>query len=164
MQTDINPLGMQNTKRTMTFPSVMESIHIAENLVDAVCAEFHVKEDYYGEILISMTEAVNNAIVHGNKLDSSKNVTLTFEITTENSMRFTIEDEGPGFDYSNLPDPTAPENIEKPHGRGVFLMRNLADKCSFEDGGRVVILDFEVLENEPAAQVIFSPDMNPDFA
>ncbi|MEN9346926.1 MAG: hypothetical protein RLZZ77_437 [Bacteroidota bacterium] len=151
MQTDINPLGMQNTKRTMTFPSVMESIHIAENLVDAVCAEFHVKEDYYGEILISMTEAVNNAIVHGNKLDSSKNVTLTFEITTENSMRFTIEDEGPGFDYSNLPDPTAPENIEKPHGRGVFLMRNLADKCSFEDGGRVVILDFEVLENEPAA-------------
>ena len=151
MQTDINPLGMQNTKRTMTFPSVMESIHIAENLVDAVCAEFHVKEDYYGEILISMTEAVNNAIVHGNKLDSSKNVTLTFEITTENSMRFTIEDEGPGFDYSNLPDTTDPENIEKPHGRGVFLMRNLADKCSFEDGGRIVILDFEVLENEPAA-------------
>lgn len=137
-------------KKTITFSSVIENIHVAENLVDEVCAEFQVKEDYYGEILISMTEAVNNAIVHGNKMDTSKSVTITFEIPDEKSMRFTIEDEGPGFDYSNLPDPTAPENIEKPHGRGVFLMRHLADRCSFEDGGRVVILDFDVLENQPA--------------
>ena len=48
----------------------------------------------------------------------------------------------PGFDYENLPDPTAPENIEKPHGRGVFLMRHLADDCAFEDAGRVVELTF----------------------
>jgi serine/threonine-protein kinase RsbW len=96
-----------------------------------------------------MTEAVNNAIVHGNKMDPSKSVTLHFTVS-ENNLRFTIEDEGPGFDYDNLPDPTAPENIEKPHGRGVFLMKKLADHCSFEDNGRVVILDFAVLENSPA--------------
>jgi serine/threonine-protein kinase RsbW len=137
---------MAAVKRTLQFPSVLENIHIAERLIDEVCAEFHVKEDYYGELLIAMTEAVNNAIVHGNKLDPSKQVTLTFDIVNETNMRFIIEDEGPGFDYNNLPDPTAPENIEKPNGRGVFLMRQLADACSFDDGGRVVTLDFAVLE------------------
>jgi serine/threonine-protein kinase RsbW len=82
-------------------------------------------------------------------MDSSKSVTVHFTVA-ENNLRFTIEDEGPGFDYDNLPEPTAPENIEKPHGRGVFLMKKLADHCAFEDNGRVVILDFAVLEKTPA--------------
>ncbi|MFN9968438.1 MAG: ATP-binding protein, partial [Phycisphaerae bacterium] len=116
------------------------NIHLAEKLVDDVCAELGVNENYYGEILISLTEAVNNAIVHGNKLDSARQVTVRFDLAGEKRLRFTIEDEGAGFDYDNLPDPTAPENIEKPHGRGVFLMRNLADSCQFEDHGRIVIL------------------------
>lgn len=141
---------MASAKRTLQFPSVLENIHIAERLVDEVCAEFHVKEDYYGELLIALTEAVNNAIVHGNKLDASKQVRLTFDLLNDTTMRFTIEDEGPGFDYSNLPDPTAPENIEKPHGRGVFLMRQLSDDCNFEDGGRIVHMDFAVLEKQTA--------------
>lgn len=140
---------MASAERTLQFPSILENIHIAEQLIDDVCAEFHVKEDYYGELLIAMTEAVNNAIVHGNKLDSSKNVRIHFTVSDHN-LRFTIEDEGPGFDYDNLPDPTAPENIEKPHGRGVFLMKKLADDCRFEDSGRVVILDFAVLEKTVA--------------
>lgn len=67
---------MASVNRTLQFPSVLENIHIAEQLIDDVCAEFHVKEDYYGELLIAMTEAVNNAIVHGNKMDPSKSVTL----------------------------------------------------------------------------------------
>jgi serine/threonine-protein kinase RsbW len=137
---------MASANRTLQFPSVLENIHIAEQLIDDVCAEFHVKEDYYGELLIAMTEAVNNAIVHGNKLDPAKQVQIHFSVTESNTIRFVIEDEGPGFDYDNLPDPTAPENIEKPHGRGVFLMKKLADACSFEDNGRIVILDFSVLE------------------
>jgi serine/threonine-protein kinase RsbW len=141
---------MASGKRILQFSSVLENIHQAEKLIDEVVAEYNVKEDYYGELLIAMTEAVNNAIVHGNKLDASKNVTITFDVPDDKNLRFTIEDEGPGFDYDNLPDPTAPENIEKPHGRGVFLMRQLADDCAFEDNGRVVILSFEVLENQPA--------------
>lgn len=141
---------MASAKRTIKFPSVLENIHLAEKLVDDVVAEYHVREDYYGELLIAMTEAVNNAIVHGNKLDPSRQVTITFDILEDKKMRFVIEDEGPGFDYNNLPDPTAPENIEKPHGRGVFLMRKLADNCEFLDDGRVVIMDFAVLEQEPA--------------
>ena len=141
---------MAAAQRAFQFPSVVENVTMVERLVDDVCAEYHVKEDYYGELLIAMTEAVNNAIVHGNKLDASKQVKVNFDIVDDKVMRFTVEDEGPGFDYDHLPDPTAPENIEKPHGRGVFLMRNLADKCEFSDGGRVVVLDFEVLEAQPA--------------
>lgn len=140
---------MASAKRTLKFPSILENIHLAERLIDDVYAEYHVKEDFYGELLIAMTEAVNNAIVHGNKLDASKQVTLTFDVVDDKLMRFTVEDEGPGFDYDNLPDPTAPENIEKPHGRGVFLMRKLADGCEFQDNGRIVILDFAVLEQQP---------------
>jgi serine/threonine-protein kinase RsbW len=141
---------MPSAKRTLKFPSILENIHVAERLIDDVTAEYNVKEDYYGELLIAMTEAVNNAIVHGNKLDPSKQVEVTFDIVNEKTMRFTITDEGPGFDYDHLPDPTAPENIEKPHGRGVFLMRQLSDGCTFEDGGRIAIMDFAVLETQPA--------------
>ena len=105
--------------REISFESVAENIHIVENLIDEICETLDVNEEYYGNILISMTEAVNNAMVHGNKLDSQKKVLVTVK-TDDTSIHFTISDEGPGFDYDNLPDPTAPENIEKPNGRGVF--------------------------------------------
>jgi serine/threonine-protein kinase RsbW len=136
--------------QVIEFESVIDNINEVEKLVDDVCDRFHVKEDFYGEILISMTEAVNNAIVHGNKLNKALKVKVTFEVVDDKVLRFTVEDEGPGFDYEHLPDPTAPENIEKPHGRGVFLMRQLSDRCEFLDQGRVVVLDFAVLEEQPA--------------
>ena len=101
-----------------------------------------MEETHYGEILIAMTEAVNNAIVHGNKLDSNKMVDVRVSVDGP-VLEFRIADEGPGFDFENIPDPTSPENIEKPNGRGVFLMRQLADTCEFEELGRVAILRFE---------------------
>jgi serine/threonine-protein kinase RsbW len=82
-------------------------------------------------------------------LDTSKQVKVTFDVEDKNIV-FRIEDEGSGFDYNNLPDPTAPENIEKPHGRGVFLMRNLSDKCEFDDNGRICTMYFAVLEHQTA--------------
>jgi len=133
------------TGNEVRFSSKTENIAIVEKLIDEVCASFEIKEDHYGNILISLTEAVNNAIVHGNKLDPAKEVAVRY--TTEgNTLRFFIEDEGAGFDYDHLPDPTAPENREKPNGRGVFLMRNLADDCAFHDDGRKVELIFEALD------------------
>ncbi|MEJ6681714.1 MAG: ATP-binding protein [Flavobacteriales bacterium] len=130
--------------REISFESAADNIHIVENLIDEICETLNVNEEYYGNILISLTEAVNNAMVHGNKLDSHKKVLVTVK-TDDTSIHFTISDEGPGFDYANLPDPTAPENIEKPNGRGVFLMKNLSDGCSFEENGRVVELEFKAL-------------------
>lgn len=135
----------------ISFPSKAENLNQVEVLINKVCADHKVNEDYYGNILIALTEAVNNAIHHGNKSNPNKTVNISF--TAEGStLQFEIEDEGPGFDYDNLPDPTDPQNIEKPHGRGVFLMRNLADEIDFENDGAIVKMKFN-LENELLKEV-----------
>lgn len=129
---------------TIEFASKGENITIIERLVDDLCEKFHIQEEHYGNILIALTEGVNNAIYHGNKQNPDKKVTVTYH-ADEDEFRFIIEDEGPGFDFDNVPDPTSPENIEKPNGRGVFLMRHLSDKIGFEDDGRIVQMEFKSL-------------------
>ena len=125
------------------FSSNPENIIFVERVINGVCDIFNISEDLYGNILVALTEAVTNAIYHGNQGDPKKNIDISFKTST-NQVSFIIKDEGPGFDYTHLPDPTDPENIEKPNGRGVFLMRNLADKVSFEDNGATVIMDFNI--------------------
>ncbi len=122
-------------------PSLSENVRMIESFIDNAREKFHLDDDIYGNIMIAVTEAVNNAIKHGNKGDSSKNVLLTLALN-DKLIKFKIEDEGNGFDYENLPDPTAPENIEKPGGRGVFLMKHLSDEVDFKEGGRIVELSF----------------------
>lgn len=131
-----------SVQRHLQIASRMEGITEVEGLINSLCEEFGVEETHYGEILIAMTEAVNNAIVHGNKLDTNKMVDI--KVAVEGTvLEFRISDEGPGFDYEHIPDPTSPENIEKPNGRGVFLMRQLADACEFEELGRTAVLRFD---------------------
>lgn len=122
-------------------PSLSENIRIIESFIDNAKEKFKLNDDIYGNIMIAVTESVNNAIKHGNHNDNSKNVSLSLSLN-ENIIKFVIEDEGTGFDYTNLPDPTSPENIEKPGGRGIFLMKHLSDEVSFKDNGRVVELSF----------------------
>ncbi|WP_422360943.1 ATP-binding protein [Reichenbachiella sp.] len=122
-------------------PSLSENIRIIESFIDNAKEQYNFTDDIYGNIMIAVTESVNNAIVHGNQSDKSKNVHLSLSLE-DNQVKFTVEDEGPGFDYDNLPDPTAPENIEKPGGRGIFLMKNLCDEVSFADNGKKVELSF----------------------
>jgi len=124
-------------------PSLSENIRMIESFIDNAKEKFHLNEDIYGNIMIAVTEAVNNAIRHGNKGDSAKNVSLTLSLE-EGMIKFRIEDEGPGFNYHDLPDPTAPENIEKPGGRGIFLMKHLADEVDFSQRGKVVELSFYI--------------------
>jgi serine/threonine-protein kinase RsbW len=127
----------------LLIPSKSENIVLVEKLVDDVCDLFDIKEEIYGHLLVALTEAVNNALQHGNKANPAKNIEITFKVKNE-TLFFTIKDEGPGFDPNALPDPTDPANIEKPTGRGIFLMRHLADKVSFEDNATKVILEFKL--------------------
>lgn len=122
-------------------PSLPENIRMIESFIDNAKEEFQLEDDIYGNIMIAVTEAVNNAIVHGNRNDTSKNVCLTLQIL-DHSIKFTVQDEGKGFDFSKLPDPTSPENLTKPGGRGIFLMKHLCDEVSFKDDGKIVELDF----------------------
>ena len=116
-----------------------------ELLIDTVCEDLKLNEDHYGNILIAVTEAVNNAIVHGNDNDEDKKVKVEVAKKDE-KVTFIVADEGNGFDFNNLPDPTAPENIEKPDGRGIFLMKNLSDEVNFDLNGSKVSITF-VSEN-----------------
>ncbi len=125
------------------FPAKAENIALAERLIDEACARHGVHESRYGNILIALTEAVNNAIHHGSALNPSKKVTLGYEVK-EGRIIFMVQDQGAGFDHDHLPDPTDPQNIEKPHGRGVFLMRALADTVEFSDNGATVALAFSL--------------------
>jgi serine/threonine-protein kinase RsbW len=126
--------------------SKLSSLSEIESFIDDVCEHYQFGEDHYGNILIALTEAVNNAITHGNQLDPNKKVNLNME-TTNNEVEFTITDEGPGFDYMNVPDPTIPENLEKLSGRGIFLMRSLADSVDFEKKGAIIRLKFSFSDN-----------------
>ncbi len=116
-------------------PSIVENIRIVESFIDNVKEKYKIDDDIYGNIMIAVTESVNNAIKHGNNCDKNKNVTLT-AVYEDNLVRFIVEDEGPGFDPAKLPDPTAPENLEKLGGRGIFLMEQLSDEVNFSNEGR----------------------------
>ncbi|BDD02519.1 ATP-binding protein [Aureibacter tunicatorum] len=122
-------------------PSLSENIRIIESFIDNVKDKFNLNDDIYGNIMIAVTESVNNAINHGNKKDKSKNVSITMNYS-EDEIKFIVSDEGEGFDYNHLPDPTAPENIDKPSGRGIFLMKHLCDEIEFKSEGSVAELTF----------------------
>ena len=130
-------------KKTVSFPSQIENLEIAERFVNTICDFEDVHERHFGNILIAVTETVTNAIHHGNQRDPSKSVVLKY-LKEDRVIGFVVEDEGPGFDHNNLADPTLPENIEKETGRGVFLMKSLADEVVFENEGRRVHLKFDV--------------------
>jgi serine/threonine-protein kinase RsbW len=128
--------------QTLKINSNTQSLRLVERLVEDVCQIYSVNEDCYGNMLIAVTEAVNNAILHGNKNDPDKFVKIGFE-SDDDKLVFSIADEGEGFDHTNLPDPTDPVNIDKISGRGVFLMQSLADSIQFEQNGSKVLLGFK---------------------
>jgi serine/threonine-protein kinase RsbW len=130
--------------QTLKITSNTQSLRLVERLIEDVCQVYGVNEDCYGNMLIAVTEAVNNAINHGNKNDPEKSVRIGFE-SEDNKLVFSVTDEGEGFDYLNLPDPTDPANLDKVSGRGVFLMSHLTDSIQFEDNGRKVLLGFNSL-------------------
>ncbi len=106
-------------------------------------ARIPLTENKRFEILLAISEAVTNAIRHGNKLDPNKHVSISF-LAKEDGVTVTIGDEGEGFDPDSLPDPTHGEHLLVPSGRGVFLLRSLAEEVLFEknNNGNLVIARF----------------------
>jgi len=114
-----------------------------ETFVERLAKKYAISPNVYGNVLISLTEAVTNAITHGNGSDSTKSVLLRFD-HKPNSLAFVVSDQGPGFDFENLPDPTSPENLLRIGGRGVFLMKQLSDGVKFYNDGRTVEITFNI--------------------
>jgi serine/threonine-protein kinase RsbW len=130
-------------RNLISIKSRIENLHLVEKFVDEVYEKYKFSDEIYGNILIATMEAANNAILHGNKNDAKKSVEIRLQ-KIKSELELTVKDEGTGFDFKSIPDPTCPENIEKINGRGVFLMEKLSDKIEFFENGRIVKLTFKL--------------------
>lgn len=132
-----------STVRVLEITSNPDNIIFIESFIEDFRYNHEIGDEVYGNMLVAITEAVNNAIIHGNQSNRNKRVVVNL-FRKKNLITCLVQDEGIGFDYNNLPDPTSPENIENTGGRGVFLMKNLADLVIFSNNGSVVEIQFKV--------------------
>ncbi|MBX3102328.1 MAG: ATP-binding protein [Bacteroidetes bacterium] len=138
------PTPSTHTQKHLVIQTKIEQLSLVEDFIDEIHQEHHFREDVYGNILISVTEAVNNAILHGNQNDGSKKIEVSCSFITDYLVSFVVTDEGEGFDFKCIKDPTSPENLLDEHGRGVFVMLHLADEVIYKERGNVVELRFSV--------------------
>jgi serine/threonine-protein kinase RsbW len=122
--------------------SIVNNLRIVENAIDEATNEIGISQDNYGKILISTIEAVNNAILHGNDLDTEKVVVITINFNGKD-LKIKVIDQGEGFRPGEVPDPTVPEKLETVNGRGVFIMSRLADKIQYNKKGNSVTMIFK---------------------
>jgi serine/threonine-protein kinase RsbW len=122
--------------------SKVKSLRIVEKAIDETTSELGISSDDYGKILVSTLEAVNNAILHGNRSDPGKKVEIEISLKGK-ELKIKITDEGKGFIPKKLPDPTVPENLESLNGRGVYLMSKLADRIKYSRKGNSVTMTFK---------------------
>ncbi len=123
----------------------MDVIPDVDSFVLDSLASFNLSEETLTNISLATSEAASNCISHGNNFNISLSFTIDIEISSE-SVKLSFKDKGKGFDPENLPDPTAPENIFKEHGRGIFIMKSLVRKLDFDftDEGTTSILYFDI--------------------
>lgn len=129
------------TKLILT--SELKSIQLIESFLYDLQKEYDISQEKFIDIKLSILEAVNNAIIHGNQLDAEKKVVISEERKND-YLSVQIQDQGEGFDPASLKDPTASENILLPGGRGVHLMRHLTDELAYKNNGNSVILRFKI--------------------
>lgn len=124
-------------------PSHVDQLVQVEPLLEQMAKRAGLSEERIPLFIVAITEAIANAILHGNRQDASKQVWLRFSYDpAQRLLVVEVEDEGVGFDPTTLPDPTVEENLLRESGRGIFLMRNLADAVEYKKGGRCVELRF----------------------
>ncbi len=127
--------------KKIVIESDINSLRVVENVIDETTNEIGITQDNYGKIMVSTMEAVNNAIIHGNKSNPDKKVDIEIALKS-NNLSIKVTDEGSGFKPEDVKDPTTPENREELNGRGIFLMSHLADKIEYSEKGNMVTITF----------------------
>jgi serine/threonine-protein kinase RsbW len=110
--------------------SALEYLDLVQTLTDCITDFMGFDDDTAHWIGMSVRESVTNAIQHGNKLDPSKRVEISFEVAPDH-LEITVRDQGKGFQSDRLPNPLDPENLLKPSGRGIFYIRSFMDEVEF---------------------------------
>lgn len=129
------------SKSELTIFSDLNNLPEVEDFIENLIDKFGIEENLRVRIMLPVIEAVNNAILFGNKKDSKKTVKLTAAMNNR-EMIITVEDEGEGFDFSHIPNPTTPENLMKTTDRGLYLMMTLTDNLLFTRNGAKVEMTF----------------------
>lgn len=114
----------------VTIHSRLKELTKIEKISGKIAAKMSLSEDQHDNLSIAVTEAVGNAIVHGNKKDPKKKVYITFQIDKD-EIKVSVRDEGEGFNPDELSDPLDPKNILKDSGRGIFILKSLMDDVYF---------------------------------
>ena len=130
--------GSAETMKLVIPSSLSEGVGLVEKIVDKA-SMLGFSEGGCFAIRLSLDEALANAIRHGNGNDPAKTVAIEYSISDE-SLQITICDQGSGFAPGSVPDPTLDENLERPCGRGVMLMRAYMTEVTFNDAGNCVTM------------------------
>lgn len=127
----------------LTLSSDPSNISKVETYVNQIADRYQLSQEKHANLMISLTEAVTNAIIHGNKQDRSKQVSIRLA-QTRGGLAVRVSDQGRGFNVDSLPDPTSPERLLECGGRGVFLMNQLCDQIKYINGGSTVEMQFKL--------------------
>lgn len=122
-----------------------KSLKLVEPMLKEIKQKFCISDELYYNLVITVTEAVNNAIIHGNKFDINKLVHVKVDCNNE-ILKVSIKDKGSGFNLDNVNNPLLPENLLKESGRGIFIIKKIADNVdfNFSDDGTELILYFNL--------------------
>lgn len=138
---------MPQNKKFIKIDSETVRLNDLENFIEEVFKSFGLSHNDFHRSMLCLKEAVTNSIVHGNKLDRSKQVSV-MAYKCNKYLYFKVIDEGEGFDYTIIEDPTNKENILKESGRGLFLIKNICDGVSFKEKGKVMEIKINLHEKD----------------
>lgn len=130
-------------ERFISISSHLKNIEKVREFLLQLFDDCGINNTYFNRVFLGLSEAVSNSIIHGNGLREDRIVSINVECS-ESKLVFEILDEGTGFSFSNISDPLNIENIRKEHGRGIFLIRKMADEVEFLDGGRKVMIKYRL--------------------
>ena len=137
-------------KANLVLASRFDNIEVAERALVDLCQRAGCSEDSEYWLTTALREAVANAVRHGNRQDPKRSVHLEYEVN-DSTVTIRIEDEGDGFDPKDIPDPTDPENLLRPSGRGIFYMRQFMDHVEIgraPSGGTAVVMVRDLKKND----------------
>ena len=134
----------------LVLASRFENIEVAERALVDLCHRAGCADDEEYWLITALREAVANAVRHGNRQDPGRIVRVAYEIANS-TFTIRVEDQGEGFDPEDIPDPTDPENLLRPSGRGIFYMRQFMNRVDFNPtpaGGTAVVMVKELATND----------------
>jgi serine/threonine-protein kinase RsbW len=142
---------MEKLHRHIVINDKKNAVRQIEGKLEEILSKLHLSESDKHNLIVCTTEAVINAMVHGNKNDPSKKITVDLDYAN-NRVTISVKDEGSGFDPRKLPNPLLPENLLKPSGRGILIMKSLMDSVNFEftsSGTKTIMTKKIKIEKKP---------------